>query len=570
MKFENSVPLNEQTILEYWKTYNVFQKQDEKNKNNPEKIFFDGPPFATGLPHYGHILAGTLKDIFPRYWSMNGFKVDRKFGWDCHGLPIENEVQKRLNLNGTKDILDYGVHNFNEQCRSVVGLYVDEWEKTVQRMGRWVHFNGYKTMDTNFMESVWAVFKKCFDLGLIYEGYRIQPYSPKLETTLSNFEVNQGYKDVVDISVFVKYKISEDEYVLIWTTTPWSLLANQAIAINDSLEYVKVKSAEEYFWICKDLVTSCFETPEIVDSCFGSELVGREYEPIFNLNNKETFRIVLSDHVKNTSGTGFVHIAPAFGEDDFNVGKKYNLDVFDPFDAQCNVSVGEYSGIYFKDVEENVVEYLTTFNCLFKTTKIKHSYPHCYRTNAPIMYRAMKTWFLSVDSEIEKDGSKKSLKQLMIESNEEINWTPNHIKNGRFGNWLDTARDWNISRNRFWGTPIPIYKNGNDVICVGSISELEQLSGKTISDIHPHMISDISFIKDGKEYKRVDGIFDCWFESGSMPYAQKHWPFENLDSEFQADFIAEGLDQTRGWFYTLTVLSSVLFQKPAFKNVIVN
>ncbi|HQF55884.1 MAG TPA: isoleucine--tRNA ligase [Fibrobacteria bacterium] len=592
-----SFPSLEGRILKFWETTRAFERQEELRKDAPPFHFYDGPPFATGLPHYGHLLAGTLKDIVPRYWSLRGRSVDRRFGWDCHGLPVENEIQKSLNLAGQAEIKAHGVDKFNEACRSIVMRYTGEWEKTVLRMGRWVHFQGgYRTMDPSFMESVWWVFKTCFDKGLIYEGYRVQPYSPKLSTPLSNFEVNQGYKDRQDPSLTLKFFLENDPdggALLVWTTTPWTLPSNLAVALGADIPYVKLRSEGHVYWIAEPRLAAYFDPKriEILETKKGSELAGLRYKPLFGYTPKlsdKQYTLLLADFVSTEDGAGAVHIAPSFGEEDFQLGASEGLGLWDPLDADGRFTdlVPDWKGQEAKEADKAIIHALKEKGLVFKHETFVHSYPHCYRTGAPLLYRAMRTWFMGLDRPVtNSDGVTKTLKQWMIDSNQEITWVPGHIKDGRFGKWLDGARDWNLSRNRFWGTAIPVWKaEDGDMICVGSIEELARLSGRdaaTITDLHTHFIDSIelktndgkTFDPSGKVYRRTSEVLDCWFESGSMPYAQLHYPFEKADgfeALFPADFIAEGLDQTRGWFYTLTVLGAALFQKPAFKNVIVN
>lgn len=592
-----SFPEIERRILKLWQDTLAFERQEELRADAKPFHFYDGPPFATGLPHYGHLLAGTLKDIVPRYWSMRGYKVDRRFGWDCHGLPVEAEIQKSLNLSGQAEIKAHGVDKFNEACRSIVLRYTGEWQKTVQRMGRWVNFEGgYRTMDPSFMESVWWVFKTCFDKGLIYEGYRVQPYSPKLATPLSNFEVNQGYKDRQDPSLTLKFFLENDAdnaALLVWTTTPWTLPSNLAVALGAEITYVKLRSEGSVYWIAEPRLAAFFDEKriEILEKLPGSALAGRKYKPLFGytptLSDKQ-YTLLLADFVSTEDGAGAVHIAPSFGEEDFQLGASVGLGLWDPLDADGKFTdlVPEWKGQEAKDADKSIIAALKERGLVFKHDTLVHSYPHCYRTGAPLLYRAMRTWFMGLDKPVTNtDGVTKTLKQWMIDSNQEITWVPSHIKDGRFGKWLDGARDWNLSRNRFWGTAIPVWKSEEgELLCVGSIEELARLSGRdrsTITDLHTHFIDSIelrtndgkTYDPNGKVYHRTSEVLDCWFESGSMPYAQLHYPFENADGFkdlFPADFIAEGLDQTRGWFYTLTVLGAALFQKPAFKNVIVN
>jgi isoleucyl-tRNA synthetase len=591
LKKQESFPEVERRILDLWNQDQAFAKSLEQTKEAPPFIFYDGPPFATGLPHYGHLLAGTIKDIIPRYWTMKGRNVPRRFGWDCHGLPIESLIQKDLQLAGVSDIKNFGVDRFNDACQSSVLKYTSEWRQTVSRMGRWVDFDrDYKTMDADFMESVWWVFKQCFAKGLVYQGYRIQPYSPALATPLSNFETNQGYQDRQDPSLTLTFPLVDrpGESLLVWTTTPWTLPSNMAVAVGAEVEYVMVEHEAHKYWVATTRKDAYFGAEAVVlDSMKGADLAGMHYEPLFTFmpEHPGLYTIYLADFVSDVDGTGAVHIAPSFGEDDFNLGKELGLPLFDPLDEEGRFTdlVPQWQGMGAKDADKSIIALLKEQGRVFRHETFVHSYPHCYRTGVPLLYRAMKTWFLAVDKPLTSaEGVTKTLKEWMVDCNQEINWVPGHIRDGRFGKWLANARDWNISRNRFWGTPLPIWMaEDGDWLCVGSRDELEALSGVRVEDLHKHHIDPIvictsdkkTFDPKGKTYTRTPEVFDCWFESGSMPYAQNHYPFENkeaFEGAFPADFIAEGLDQTRGWFYTLTFLSAALFQKPAFRNVIVN
>jgi len=592
-----SFPALEERILGLWEQDNAFRESVTSRPADKTFAFFDGPPFATGLPHYGHLLAGTIKDIVPRYWTMKGYRVERRFGWDCHGLPIENLIQDELKLHTVKDIRDHGVAEFNEACRAGVLKYTKEWRRTVSRMGRWVDFdNEYKTMDADFMESVWWVFRQCFEKGLIYQGYRIQPYSPALATSLSNFEVNQGYKMRQDPSVVLAFPLEadagrddRDETLLVWTTTPWTLPSNLAIAVKADLEYALVSHEGKKYWVAESRRLAYFkEDDAVLDRVLGAALSGRRYKPLFEyapLMSGKQYSIFTADFVSDADGTGAVHIAPSFGEEDFQLGKAEGLGLWDPLDADGKFThlVPPWQGTGAKDADKAIIHHLKGEGRIFRHETFEHSYPHCWRTDVPLLYRAQKNWFLALDKEITSaEGVTKTLKQWMIDSNQQINWVPGHIRDGRFGKWLEGARDWNLSRNRFWGTCIPVWiAEDGDMICVGSRAELEALTGQKVDDIHMHVVDALTvrtsdkktFDPGGKVYTRTPEVLDCWFESGSMPYAQGHYPFENraqLEGNFPADFIAEGLDQTRGWFYTLTVLSAALFQKPAMQNVIVN
>ncbi len=592
VKRDETFPSLEERVLDLWDRDHSFKKSLSKDQNNDTFNFYDGPPFATGLPHYGHLLAGTIKDIVPRYWTMKGKTVPRRFGWDCHGLPIESLIQNELKLAGVAEIRAFGEDRFNESCRGAVLKYTGEWRKTVRRMGRWVDFDrDYKTMDTPFMESVWWVFKQCFDKGLIYQGYRIQPYSPALATPLSNFETNQGYKDRQDPSLTLIFPIVsensrfKDTSILVWTTTPWTLPSNFAIAVGPDMEYSLVSHEDKKLWVATSRIQAYFKDAEVLDTCKGSDLLGLHYEPLFRFSDayatkeelEKRYQIYPADFVSTDDGAGAVHIAPSFGEEDFQLGASLGLGLFDPLNEEGRFTekVPLWQGLGAKEADKSIMAFLKEQGRVFRHDTLVHSYPHCWRTGVPLLYRALKTWFLKIDGELTNaEGETKTLKQWMIDSNQQINWVPDHIKNGRFGKWLENARDWNISRNRFWGTPLPVWlSEDGEMIAVGSIQELEELSGVKLNDLHKHFVDPVVIKKDGKEFRRTSEVFDCWFESGSMPYAQNHYPFENkemVEASFPADFIAEGLDQTRGWFYTLSVLSNALFQKPAFKNVIVN
>ncbi len=566
----------EQNVLKFWNENKIFEASLEQRKNADEFVFYDGPPFATGLPHYGHLLAGTIKDVVPRFQTMRGKYVKRTFGWDCHGLPVENEMEKELKLNNKREIENYGIDNFNEACRSIVLRYTNEWEKIVGRMGRWVDFrNGYRTMDINYMESIWWVFKQLWDKGLIYEGYKILPYCPRCATPLSNFEANQGYMEVSDPAITIRFQSSDDPHTffLAWTTTPWTLPSNLALAVGPEIDYVKVKDGEDFYIMAKSRLAAYYkEQPEIVAEFKGKELEHLRYVPLFNyfkdLAADGAFQVLLADYVSTEDGTGIVHTAPGFGEDDNATCKRYRLPEVCPVDEQCcfTAEVPDYKGIYVKDADKTIIQRLKDEGKLVHRGTIKHNYPHCWRDDVPLIYRAISTWFVRIDK----------IKQQMIDANKNINWTPGHIKEGRFGRWLENARDWAISRNRYWGTPLPIWRNEEgEMICVGSVAELEKLTGSKVTDLHKHYVDKLTIPSPtGKSpLKRVAEVLDCWFESGSMPYAQQHYPFENkehFEATFPADFIAEGLDQTRGWFYTLVVLGAALFNRNPYQNVVVN
>ncbi|NUN04174.1 MAG: isoleucine--tRNA ligase [Bdellovibrio sp.] len=580
VKPDVSLPKQEESILSFWDQEKIFQRSmDPQGKKTYN--FYDGPPFATGLPHYGHLLAGVLKDVVPRYWTMKGYTVPRRFGWDCHGLPVEYEINKTHKIESRKDVFKMGVANYNDACRSIVKRYSEDWKTTVRRVGRWVDMeNPYFTMDVTFMQSVWWVFQELFKKGLIYEGYKVVPYSVGISTSLSNFEANQNYKMVQDPAVTVMFKLvnQPDTAVLAWTTTPWTLPSNLALAVGLEIDYVKIveKASGRKLIMAQALLPSVFKKPddevEVLQMMKGSELVDLTYEPLFpyfgDRADKGAFRIISSDHVTTESGTGVVHMAPAFGEEDYFACSKAGIPIVNPVDddGMFTSEVPDYAGKRVKEADKDIIADLKKRGNLFKQDTIQHSYPFCYRSDTPLIYRAVSSWFVAVEK----------IKENLIANNKQTTWVPDHLRDGRFGNWLEGARDWAISRNRFWGTPLPIWRNPEgEVICIGSRDELEKLSGQKVDDLHIEFVDKITIPSPtGKSpLKRVDGVLDCWFESGSMPYAQ--WGFPNANVEefkkaFPADYIAEGLDQTRGWFYTLTIIGTALFNQSPFKNVIVN
>ncbi|EKD46913.1 MAG: hypothetical protein ACD_67C00019G0001 [uncultured bacterium] len=592
---KQSLPKMEEEVLKFWGENKIFEKSLEIRKGSQEYTFYDGPPFATGNPHYGHLVGSTMKDVVPRYWTMRGFHVERKWGWDCHGLPIENIVEKELGSKSKNEIEKLGVEKFNDLCRSKVLEYVDVWKVVINRMGRWADMeNAYKTMDLPYMESVWWVFKELWDKGLIYEGYRSMHVCPRCETTLSQQEVSEGYIDVKDLSVIAKFELIDEPgvKVLAWTTTPWTLIGNVALAVNPEIQYAYVETVnleksgeivDETFVVAKDHVADLFKDRkiEIVREVAGSQLVGKKYKPVFDFYNKpeiENFangwKIVGGDFVGAEDGTGIVHIAPAFGEDDLNLGKENNL----PFvqhvgmDGVIKEQAGEFAGMHVKPTEDRsatdveIIKYLAKNGTLFAKEKYEHSYPHCWRCDTPLMNYATSSWFVKVSE----------IKPTALELAKEIKWSPKNIKEGRFGKWLEGARDWSISRQRFWASVIPIWKcQCGEMKVFGSVAELEAASGQTITDIHKHVVDEIVLTCDkcAGQMHRVPDVLDTWFDSGSMPYAQQHYPFENsekFDQNFPAEFIAEGVDQTRAWFYYLHIIASAIKKAPAFKNVIVN
>ena len=581
-----SFPALEEEILAFWKSQGIVEKGLKANAGQPPFIFYDGPPFATGLPHYGHILPGTLKDIVPRYWVMKGKYVERRWGWDCHGLPVEFELEKERGLNGLADIKKMGIGNFNEACRGIVQRFTKEWEEVIARTGRWVDFkNAYRTMDPKFMETVWWITRQLWDQGLVYEGHRVMPYSWRISTPLSNFEAALNYKEVQDPALTIRFAVTAGKgraapkrFILAWTTTPWTLPANLALAVGEDISYVEVSTSEqpdESYIVAADRVQAYFEgkTLTTLGTYRGADLVGWEYEPLFphfaSRKAQGAFKVYIGAHVTATDGTGIVHTAPAHGEEDYAVCQKVGIELVDATDAEGKFTdaVPEYQGVAFKDADKLIIRDLKARGRIFRHDTFSHNYPFCYRSDTPLMNKAISTWFVKLEP----------LKERLIKNNQQTRWVPEHLRDGRFGNWLENARDWNISRNRFWGTPLPVWRSEDkqELMCIGSVEELEKLSGAKVSDLHKHFVDDITFKSpsSGKLMRRIPEVFDCWFESGSMPYAQQHYPFENkaqFERHYPADFIAEGIDQTRGWFYTLSVLSTALFDRAPFKNVIVN
>lgn len=579
----------EEKVIEQWDQVDAFQRSLELTKDCPPFAFFDGPPFATGTPHYGHILASTVKDIIPRYATMNGHHVERRFGWDTHGLPIEHEIDKKLGITGKEDVMRMGIDKYNAECRSIVMRYADEWRRTIRRLGRWIDMdNDYKTLYPEFMESVWWAFSELFKKDSVYRGLRVMPYSTGLTTPLSNFEAQQNYKDVNDPAVTIGFPLVDDEntWLVAWTTTPWTLPSNVALAVHPTLEYVKIydEDKKRHYILIESLLKTLYKKPaaakyKVVQRMKGKELEGLKYLPLFDYFYEAYkdygFKVICADYVTDDSGTGIVHQSPAFGEADFAAAMEAGIisekrTPPNPVDdnGKFTSEVGEFQGIYVKDADKLIIKKLTENGKMLLATQINHSYPFCWRSDTPLLYRTVPAWFVRVGEIIPQ----------MLDNVEKTNWVPSNIKEKRFSNWIANARDWNISRNRYWGTPIPLWVSDDfeEIVCIGSIEELKKLSGRDdITDIHRDSIDDITIpSKQGKgDLKRIEEVFDCWFESGSMPYASKHYPFEKNDSfhkAFPANFISEGLDQTRGWFYTLTVLGTHLFNTAPYKNVIVS
>ncbi len=606
----------ENEVLQFWQQEQIFEKSlavnslenDEEDSVSPlpsacvlhghsncthssnEFVFYDGPPFANGLPHYGHLLTGFIKDLFARFQTMQGKKVERKFGWDTHGLPVEMETEKELSkqhnqsISGQLAIQKFGIEKFNSACEKSVMKYANEWKQYVTRQGRFVDFdNGYKTMDLNYMESVIWAFKQLYDKGLLYEDFRVVPYSWACQTPLSNFEtkMDNAYRQKASKSTTIKFLLQDQpfvegykHYLLAWTTTPWTLPSNLALAIGAEIEYAVLKNQEEVLILASSCVAKFakeLQEYQLIKTYFGKDLVGLKYQPLFPYfaNHHKAFLVLSANFVSTEDGTGVVHIAPGFGEDDQFLCKQHSIATACPVDegAKFNEQVFDLPTLSLKnrhvfDTNDDIIKYLKSQNLWLKTEQYLHNYPHCWRTDTPLIYKAVSSWYVKVVD----------FKDKMLELNQQINWIPAHLKDGQFGNWLASARDWSITRNRFWGCPVPVWKSKSGKIRVfGSIAELEKVSGQKINNLHRPFIDNITFVENNEQFTRVADVLDCWFESGSMPFAQVHYPFENkewFENNFPADFITEYLAQTRGWFYTLMVMSTALFAKAPFKNVI--
>ncbi len=577
-------PTLDRRILEFWNSIDAFHASVEARDAETEYTFYDGPPFATGSPHYGHLLQGVVKDIVPRYWTMRGHRVERRFGWDTHGLPVEMEVEKKLGVSGPQQIQALGVDKFNEACRAMVNHVTGEWEEITSRLGRWVDFeDDYKTMDTDFMESVWWVFGELWKRDLVYKDFKVLPYSFGATTPLSNFEANLDYRDVDDPAITVALRVPtgsavvpEGDHVVIWTTTPWTLPGNLAVAVGSDIEYsrVAVAGSDKVFWVATDRIADIFgEDHEVLNTADGSALVGTTYEPPFDYflpkRDEGAFVLIASDHVTVSEGTGLVHMAPAYGEEDFQALQSAGIDVLvDPVDAEARFTsdVPDVVGLNVKDADRTLIDLLNASGKLLDRSTIRHSYPYCWRTGTPLIYKAIPTWFVAVEK----------FRDRMVEVNQDIRWVPEAIGANRFGNWLADARDWAISRNRYWGSCIPVWEcdECTEQTAIASREELFEMSGHMLDDLHKHIVDPVTWpcsACDGT-MTRVPEVLDCWFESGAMPFAQIHYPFENkerFEQRFPADFIAEGLDQTRGWFYTLLILSTAIRDEAPFQNCIV-
>jgi isoleucyl-tRNA synthetase len=580
-----SFPAIEARVLDYWRSDGTFEASVEARPagehGTNEYVFYDGPPFANGLPHYGHLLTGYVKDAVPRYQTMRGRRVERRFGWDCHGLPAEVEAERILGLSGRREIETYGVARFNEACRTSVLRYTREWERYVTRQGRWVDFeNDYKTLDLPYMESVMWAFKTLWDKGLIYEGYRVLAYCWRCETPLSNTETRMDdvYRDRQDPALTVWFELDTGERLLAWTTTPWTLPSNLALAVGPDIEYAVFEEPDGHRYVLADPRAGAYER-ELADATrvgtmTGAELTGRSYQPLFPFFAEQpaAFRVLVADFVSTEDGTGIVHLAPGFGEDDQNVCAEYGIDVVCPMDSagRFTAEVETWSGVHVLDANADIIRALKDAGRVVRHETYDHPYPHCWRCSEPLVYRAVSSWFVEVTK----------FRDRMVELNQEIRWVPEHVRDGSFGKWLEHARDWSISRNRFWGSPIPVWKSDDPrfprVDVYGSLADLERDFGVRVTNLHRPMVDELTRPNPddpsgAATMRRVPEVLDCWFESGSMPFAQVHYPFEHRDwfeHHYPGDFIVEYIGQTRGWFYTLHVLATALFDRPSFQTCV--
>ncbi len=572
-----NIDQEEKKILEFWKKDKTFEKSLRKTKKGKPYVFYDGPPFATGLPHYGHILGSVTKDVFGRFQTMKGRYVRRVWGWDCHGLPIENITEKRLKINSRDEIEKIGVKKFNDYCGGCVMEYSNAWENTIKRIGRWVDMNqAYRTMDNEYIESVWWAFKRLWDNEYIYEGEKVLMYCPRCSTPLSKAEIamDNSYKTIEDDSIVIKLKLrDEDVYALAWTTTPWTLPSNLALAVNPRLDYtyVKDKSDGKIYLMARDVLDSFYKNKKdykTIKNVKGKDLEGKEYDPLFPYfkNTKNSFKIILGDFVNSEDGTGIVHIAPAFGEEDYEVCRKYEIPTVQPVDEKGRFTseVKDFKGKFVHNSNEEIIDFLKNQGKIVLVKKIKHEYPFCYRCETKLIYRSIPAWFVNIQK----------IKPKLKKMNEKIKWYPGFLKGGRVKYTIETAPDWNISRNRYWASAMPVWvsKDGEKIV-IGSIEELKKyaknIKGKV--DLHKDYLDKIILEKNGKEFKRIPEVLDCWFESGSMTFAQFHYPFENkelFERSFPANFVAEYIAQVRTWFYYMMVLSTILFEDIPFENVV--
>ena len=576
----------EKDLISYWKTNKTFEKSIEMRPKDNSYVFYDGPPFISGVPHHGTLLSSIVKDAVPRYQTMKGKRVERVWGWDAHGLPAERYTEKKLGINSRQEVIEYGIEKYITATRANMLETSSAWEDTIDRIGRWVDFKGaYKTMDKDYMESIWWAFKTLYEKGKIYEGEKVLMYCTLDATPLSKAEVTMdagSYQDVTDPSVYTKFKLTPESvgestkelnlpvYFLAWTTTPWTLPANTALAVNKDIEYIEVKFGSEIFILAKELASTVFTDEkhqpieyDILHEFKGSKLVGKTYEPLFENRGENAHKVYAADYVTTESGTGIVHIAPAYGEEDFALAREKNIPVIHVLDENGEYTETEWKGENVWEINKTIAKALHERGVVWKIDYIRHPYPHCHRCGTRLMYRAHPSWFMDIDSQ----------RQQMLEQNGDINWFPPHVKNGRFAKTVETAPDWNISRDRFWATAMPVWKTeSGKVKVVGSYAELKELSGVELEDYHRPWIDDVKFTIDGEEYTRIDKVMDSWFEAGSMPFAQFHYPFENkekFEANFPGDFIVEYIGQVRAWFYYMHAMSVALFGENSFKNVIV-
>ena len=564
----------EQETAKFWEENRIFEKSVEEREGHPSYVFYDGPPTANGKPHIGHLQTRSFKDLFPRFHTMKGEMVPRKAGWDTHGLPVELEVEKLLHINGKDQIEAYGIAPFIEKCKESVWKYKGMWEDFSKDVGFWADMeHPYVTYDNSFIESEWWALKQIWDKGLLYKGFKIVPYCPRCGTPLSSHEVAQGYKDVKERSAIAKFQVKgEDAFILAWTTTPWTLPSNVALCVNAAEDYVKVESKGETYYLAAALCNTVLGEGEytVLETYKGADLEGKEYEPLFDFVSpkEKCWYVVCDDYVTLTDGTGVVHIAPAFGEDDAKVGRKYGLPLVQLVDGKGQMtSETKWPGLFCKDADKEILKDLDERGLLFSAPKFEHSYPFCWRCDTPLIYYARESWYIKMTD----------VKDQLIKNNNTVQWYPESIGKGRFGDWLENVQDWAVSRNRYWGTPLNIWEcECGHRHAIGSIQELKEMSGNCPDDIELHRpyVDQVTITCPhcGKEMHRVPEVIDCWFDSGSMPFAQHHYPFENkelFESQFPADFISEAVDQTRGWFYSLLAISTLLFDKAPFKNVLV-